>query len=108
MFDLTLKHDIQQYSEWTRQAVQVHVGRQAEFAALRKSLIALGEAEDELAKAGQHAHCVSITWTADQLDQIHDDAYALLKKSGSEVQREIWLDEMAIEDGSACWARAQS
>jgi hypothetical protein len=103
MFDLTMKHDIEQYSEWTRQAVQVHVGRQTEFAALRKSLIALEQAEAELTKAGQHAHCESITWTADQLDQIHDEAYALLKKSGSEVQREIRLDEMAIEEGSAAW-----
>lgn len=103
MFDLTMKHDIEQYSEWTRQAIQVHVGRQTEFAALRQSLIALEQAEAELTKAGQHAHCESITWTADQLDQIHDEAYALLKKDGSQTQREIWLDEKAIEEGSAAW-----
>lgn len=103
MFDLTMKHDIEQYSEWTRQAIQVHVGRQTEFAALRKSLIALEQVEAELTKAGQYAHCESITWTADQLDKIHDEAHALLKKSGSETQREIWLDEKSVEDGSAAW-----
>ena len=97
MYDLTIKHDIDRYSPDTRQNIQNHQSRIAELRAMVSAIRHLEKAEAQLKSAGQHAHCESVTWTADKLDITQHEARQFIMSTGNDIQQQIWREDLAIE-----------
>ena len=107
MFDnLNIRHDVERYSPDTRQAIQDHLSRVDDLRAMHRAIQLLELAERELKACGQYAHCESVTWTADKMDEVQYDARQVIKNKGHDLQQQIWREDLAID--SADFKEAQA